>query len=376
MSKHPKTLKVALVHDFLWSMRGGEKCLEVFAEMFPNADIYMLFGDRKKMSESILSHRIFFSFLQRFPLIKKYYRYTYFLWPFAIENFDLMDYDLVISTSASVSKGVITGLDTVHVSYMFTPMRYAWDLSFEYFNSENFSLWKRLIIPIFLHYVRIWDVVSTQRIDFLIAISEFVAKRIKKYYRRVPDTIIYPPVYTDLTHISYKNEGYFYAVAPFEPNKGGRLMVECAMKYGFKLKLIGDGSMKRSLQKLAKNYQNIEFLGYIPEKEKFNLISKAKALLFCGVEEFGIVPPEAISSGVPVVAYRGGGVVETVKEGFSGVFFDKQDVKTMKKAIDKLDEYYLEGRFVKEKMRETMKKFSKERFVKEFEKITSLLLKR
>lgn len=356
------SLKVAIVHDFLLVQRGAENCIDIFCEMFPQADIYTIFGDKAKVSKIIASHKWHQSFLSKFPFVKKYYRYTYPLWPMAVESYDLRGYDLVISSSHVASKGVITSVNTLNICYLHTPMRYAWDQTFDYFNPKNFSLWKRIVIPIFLNYLRIWDVTSTNRIDKIVANSKFIAKRVKKYYRREADNYIYPPVDLKYADYSQKKEEYFTAISPFEPNKNARLIVETAIKYNLNVKLIGDGSMKKEMIKLAHGHDNIEFLGRISDEEKWKVVAKAKGLFFCGVEDFGIVPLEAMACGTPVIAFNEGGALETVVEGFTGVFFDKQDTQTLYNAIKKLDTIAFDAK----KMNEYTKKFSNERFKNEW----------
>ncbi|HRI05819.1 MAG TPA: glycosyltransferase [Candidatus Dojkabacteria bacterium] len=368
MSKEFKDLKVAIVHDWIYKVRGGEKCVETFCKIFPQADFYAMFGDMNTIAEApiIADRKVTFSILNKIPFIKKFYRYTYFLWPMVIENFDLRGYDLVISTSACISKGVITDVNTPHVCYMFTPMRYAWDQSRDYFNPKNFSWWKRMVIPFFLHFIRIWDVTSTARIDYLVPISNFVKKRIIKYYRRTPDPIIFPPVYVDRAKYDNPKQDYYFAIAPFEPNKGGRLMVETAMREGFNLKIMGEGSMKKELEKLSKDHKNIEYLGWLSEDQKWDYLSRAKGFLFCGVEDFGIVPLEAIASGTPVVAYKMGGALDYIREGENGTFFTEQSPDGLKEAIDRIEKFYSEGKFNVRSMNEFAKGFSQERFIEEF----------
>jgi glycosyltransferase involved in cell wall biosynthesis len=365
MMKNSKDLKVAIVHDWAYKMTGGEKCLEVFCELYPEADVYMMMGDSSKLSQTITRHKITYSFLQKIPFVSKFHRYTYFLWPTAIESFNFNKYDLVISSSACAAKGIVTGLDTLHVSYMHTPMRYAWDMTWYYFNPANFSWWKRLVIPFFLTYLRIWDIASSNRMDKLIANSNFVNRRIKKYYRRSADAIIFPPVYTSIFDYTKEREDYYLSVAPFEPNKRGDLVIEVAKRMGLKLKILGKGSKLKELQKRAEGYDNIEFLGFVSEDEKIQLLAKAKGLFFVGIEDFGIVPVEAIASGTPVIAFGKASGIDFVLEGQTGVFFYDQTVDAIMDAVERLDGLLKERKFDKKFMNNFAKKFSKERFVTE-----------
>lgn len=362
-----KKLKVAIFHDWAWAMRGGENCLDVFCEIFPQADLYMIFGDKTKLWPNIQKHKFTFSFLQKFPFIKKYYRYSYFLYPIATESFCFNDYDLVLSTSSGASKGAITPYNVPHISYMFTPTRYAWDQYWEYFRPEHFTLWKRLVIPFFLVFLRVWDQASAQRPDYIIAISEIVKKRIEKYYKRKVDRIIYPPVDMKKAVLSEEKDDYYTAIAPFEPNKGGDLMINVAIKEKLKLVLIGDGSLRKKYEKLAKGYENIIFAGRVNDEEKNKILSKARGFLFCGVEDFGITVLEANACGTPVIAYAKGGAIETVIEGETGTFFYKQDVESLADAIKRSDEYWKYGKYNVKVMIANAEKYSRDRFIKESE---------
>jgi glycosyltransferase involved in cell wall biosynthesis len=374
MKKEIKNLRVAIVHDWAYKMTGGEKVLEVICEMFPNADVYMMMGDETHLSDLIRKHKIQYSFLQKIPFVKKFYRYTYPLWPVAIESFNFNNYDLVVSSSACAAKGVITGLNTVHICYMHTPMRYAWDLTWYYFNPLNFSWWKRIVIPIFLTFLRSWDVASTSRIDKLIANSNFVNRRIQKYYRRSADKVIFPPVYMDLfTHLKEK-ENFYFCIAPYEPNKRGDLIVELGIKLGINIKIAGKGSKMKELQAMAKGHENIEFLGFISEEEKADLMARAKGLFFFGLEDFGIVPLEASASGTPVLAYGDGGALDSVIDGRTGMYFKEQSVSSIIEVFKKFEEAINNNVYDKEFMREHANKFSKERFVKEVGDLTQIAI--
>lgn len=328
-------LKVALVTDSLFRMAGGSKVLECFAELFPDADIYTLFTLPKKqmeknLSPSILSHKIYGSRLNKLPFVHKYYRYTLTNWPFTIEKFDFSDYDLVISSSWAVAHGVITPLDTVHVAYVHTPMRYIWDMCDLYFKNR----FPEPVYRIASHFLRIWDTSASSRADFMISNSKFVAKRIQKYWDRKVDAVIYPPINMYEGRLIEDREEYFVSGAPFEPNKGGEFLLECAKWIGFDLKVIGTGDLKKKLERKYKDCKNIEFLGWVSEEEKYEIFSKAKGYIMTGIEEFGIFPVEAMSCGTPVLTYGSGGVLETVKEGISGMFFYERTIEGFKEVLD------------------------------------------
>ena len=331
-------VKVALVTESLWKMAGSNRVLDVFAQIYPQADIFALFGQKKNLSTNLKERNIGFTFLNRIPFIKKIYRYTFFLWPIAIENIDLSNYDLIISVSSSVAHGVITPLGSKHVVYLNTPMRYAWDLTALYKDIVSFGLFKRVVRDFFLTVNRAWDVVAARRADVLIANSQFVSERVKKYWGREVDAVIYPPSERYLGEIVKEKENYFVAGAPFEPNKRGDFLLECARELGFNLKIIGGGSMKKKLKRRYRRYPNIEFLDWVEEEEKWKILSSAKGFLVTGIEDYGIFSCESISCGTPVLAYGGGGSVEIVKEGKNGLFFNKWEVCEFEEVMKRFNE--------------------------------------
>lgn len=361
--------RIAIVHDWAWAMRGGEAVLEVLCELFPKADLYMIFGDPKKLSPVIRERKICTTWLQKIPFIRKFYRYTYFLWPSAIEGFDFNGYDLVLTSSSCAAKGVITPYNVKQICYMHTPTRYAWDQSWEYFNPKNFSWWKRQVIPYFLNYLRIWDYTSSLRIDTLIVNSNTVWNRVEKYYKRKPDFSLNPPVDVDKFYSSDDREDYYLSVAPYEPNKGGRYLINAAIKYGFRLKLIGEGSMRKSLEKLAKKHKNIEFLGRVSNETKYELFSKARGFIMPGVEDFGITLLEALASGTPIVAYKKGGALDVVQDGVNGVLYSDQSEESLYGGIQNLEGLIEKKGVPRLEMRKYAGGFSRERFKAELMRI-------
>ncbi|MHC1716702.1 MAG: glycosyltransferase [Candidatus Dojkabacteria bacterium] len=328
-----KKYKVALVTESLWSMAGANRVLEVFAEMFPDADIYALFGDREKISYKLNSHRIYFSFLNKMPGISKIYRYTFNFWPLCIEKFDFSDYDLVISSSSSVAHGVITPLGCKHIAYIHSPMRYAWDLNHSYSKIVNFSIVKKAIVDISLNFMRVWDTSASRRPDKVIANSFFVKDRIMKYWDITSSFVIHPPVDMYKGKIKSKRSNYFVCGSPFEPNKGGVNILEYINEMGITVKLIGDGSLRKKLQRKYRKNKNIEFLGWISEEEKWKILSKAKGYIVPGVEDYGIFTCEALSCGTPVLAYGKGGSLEIVKDGKNGFFYIEDNMKEFKSSM-------------------------------------------
>lgn len=325
-------MKVALVHDWLTGRRGGEKVLEVFAELFPEAHIYTLFHFKGSQHYSIENRKIFVSFLQKFPFIRTHYRNYLPLFPMAIENFDLSDYDLIISLSHCVAKGAIPSPDAIHLCYCFTPMRYAWDLFHYYFGKGKISPFKRLIVTPIISYLRVWDVTSSSRVHSFATDSKYVAQRIKKYYGRDAH-VIYAPVDTDYFVPGDGRGDYFLIVSALVPYKKIDLAIEVFSKREEKLYIVGTGPEFKKLKK--KTSQNIKFLGSVSDGELLKLYQNSRAFLLPGIEDFGIAPLEAQACGIPVIAFGKGGALETVKNEKTGIFFYEQSVDSLNNAIDR-----------------------------------------
>ncbi len=328
-------MKVAIVHDWLTGMRGGEIVLEGFLHLFPDADLFTLLHIKNSCSEIIENRTIYTSFIQKLPFKKKYYRHYLPLFPTAIEQFNFWKYDLVISSSHSVAKGVIVPPDVPHISYIHSPMRYVWDMYPYYFKRDNFA--EKFIIPFFANYLRIWDSSSSHRVDQYISNSKFVAERIKKYYGREA-IVVHPPCIKQVNQIKEtRRESFYLIVSALVPYKKVDLAIEAFKKTDKKLIIIGNGPEFKKLKSIAQNRQNIELVPYASRSVIEEYYKNAKALIFPGIEDFGIVPVEAQSFGCPVIAYRKGGVLETVVENKTGVFFDFQTPVSLLKAIDKLE---------------------------------------
>jgi glycosyltransferase involved in cell wall biosynthesis len=300
-------------------MRGGEKCLEVFCELFPDADICTLIHVPGQVSPRIEQHRIITSFLQDLPGREKWYRYYLPLMPAAIETLDLSAYDLVLSSSHCVAKGVIPRPDALHVSYIHTPMRYVWDLWPQYFPPKGWV--SRYVLPVLLNRLRTWDTVSTNRVDHLVANSRFVAQRIAKYYRREA-VVIHPPVDTTWftpasvdcdgrVHANANTDSDFYLmVTALVPNKRVDLAIEAFNELRRPLKIIGSGPLEASLKRLAG--PTVEMLGWCSDEVLRQSYAACRAVVFPSQEDFGIVPLEANAAGRPVIALAQGGSLETV----------------------------------------------------------------
>ena len=331
-------MKVALIHDWLTGMRGGEKCLECFCELFPDADLYTLLHAKGRCSDIIEKMNIITSFIDRAPYKERCYRHMLPLFPVAIERFILKDYDLVLSSSHCVAKGIIPGPDALHVSYVHSPMRYVWDMYDDYFGKGRVNFIMDKIISFFATYLRTWDVVSSARVDHFIANSNHVARRIEKYYRRKA-SVIYPPVDIDRFRISDTTDDYYLIVSALVSYKKVNLAIEAFNQLGLPLKIVGTGPDEAMLKKMAG--PTIEFLGWAQDGTLSDLYSRCKAFVFPGEEDFGITPLEAMASGRPVIAYAKGGALETVRGlelgNPTGVFFKEQSRDALVAAIEQFE---------------------------------------
>ena len=323
-------MKIAIVHYYLVSVRGGERCFLTLAETFPEADLFAVVLDPASQPAWLSERGVKTSFLQKVPGSKKYFRQFFMFYPYAVEQFDLSGYDLVISSSAGFTHGVLTGPETCHICYCYNTFRYAWNWHYDFMASNNPIA--RLFLGPLLSWVRTWDVAAAQRVDYFSAISAVTQQRIKKYYRR-ESTIIHPPV--DMSKFNILDQAqpgdYFLAVSELVPYKKTDIVVEAFNQLGYPLLVVGDGPQRESLQKLAKS--NVRFLGRIPDAELNELYNGCRALVFMAKEDYGIVPLEAQAAGRPVIAYGAGGVLETVVANKTGIFFARQDVGALLEAI-------------------------------------------
>jgi glycosyltransferase involved in cell wall biosynthesis len=354
-------VKVAIIHYWLVNHRGGEKLLEVFCELYPQADIFTHVYNPKVFKDSVISqHRIYQSFISRLPLATRWYQNYLPLMPLALEQFDLSDYELIISIESGPAKGVIPAPGKPHICYCNSPMRYVWDMYHDYCNRHGW-LKRNLMIPL-LHYIRRWDQVSSMSVSHFVANSYFVASRIQSFYHRHAD-VIHPPI--DLNEFDPTGsppQDYYLLLGQLVSYKKADLAVRAFNENGRKLKIVGEGEQIVQLRKMAKS--NIEILGRRPFSEIKPLLANCKALIFPGVEDFGLVPLEAMASGRPVIAYRAGGALETVQENLSGIFFDDQTEQSLNLAMMRFEEN--ESLFSSERIRQHAEAFSKENFKKQF----------
>ena len=331
MHKFPsefQKLNVALCHDWLTGMRGGERVLDILCEAFPSAPISTLIHNPAAISDAINAHPLTTSWLQGVPGIMKRYRYFLPFFPGAIERMPIQDVDLLISTSHCVAKGLRTRPGARHLCYCFTPMRYAWTFYDEYFGANPL---KAFIAKPILGSLRRWDKQASDRVDRFVAISKHVEKRINDFYGREAD-VVYPPVDTESwTPGGARAGGFDLIVSALVPYKKIDLAVKAYTQLGFPLKIVGVGTELEALRTAASS--NIEFLGWQPDAKLLDLYRACRMLIFPGEEDFGIVPLEAQACGAPVVAYGRGGLLETVRDGHTGVFFKEQSADSLADAV-------------------------------------------
>ncbi len=319
-------MKVALVHDWLIHMRGGEKVLDALAELYPDATLYTLFVDRKKISPNLARLKIKTSFLQYFPGIKSYYRWLLPILPWAIRSVKVEGADLVISSSHCVAKGIRMPAAAYHVCYCHTPMRYLWGFQDVYFNRYLSPV--RFLINAVFFFLKKWDLGTNERVNLFVANSEYIKTRIKTVYGRDAQ-VVHPPLETDFFKPHGVSGKFYLAVSHFVPYKRMDLVIEAFNRLERQLVVIGSGPLAAQYQNLRKNEQ-ISFLGGVNDEELRKAYSGARALIFPAEEDFGIVPLEAQACGTPVIAFRRGGSLETVK---SGVFFDEQTPEAIREAV-------------------------------------------
>ena len=335
-----ENMRVAIVHHWFISLAGGERVVDTIASIYPTADVFTLFLDKRKLPSALQKHNITTSFLDKAPAARRAHRHFLPFYPLAVEMLDLSGYDLVISSDSGPMKGVITDPDATHICYCHSPMRYLWDGHSQYLRSMP-----PLMQPIFglaSHYVRNWDYSAAQRVDHFIANSRYVAARIHKYYRR-ESTVIHPPIDTSRSFLASKHEDYYLAVGRLVPYKRTDILIEACSKLGKKLVIVGDGPEMKRVKKRAG--RNVEFLGEVNELQLRDVYAHCRALLFAADEDFGMVPLEAQSYGRPVIAFGKGGSLETVigtynpsqtadkQRMITGVFFREQTAASLANAI-------------------------------------------
>lgn len=353
-------MKVALVHDYLSQDGGAERVLKALHEIYPQAPIFVLFHDENKISY-LDQGKIRTSFLNRLPFINQIFQWYLPLMPLATERHQLQGFDLVISSSSGFAKGVITSPDTLHIAYCHTPARFLWGDGNNYLSDLKNNRLIKIFLSVLTHRLRLWDQLSTDRVDHFIANSNTVRRRIQKYYRRGSE-VIFPPIEASRFQISSAVKNYYVAGGRLVPYKRLDLIIKVFNRLGWPLKIFGTGSEFPHLKKMAKS--NIEFYGKISEEEKIKLMSEAIAFIHPQKEDFGITPLEAMAAGRPVIAYNQGGATETVIPNETGVFFDKQTWESLLNTLLNFDH----TTFDSAKIRAHAQNFSTGRFKTEMEK--------
>lgn len=365
----PGLLRVALIHYWFVTRRGGERVVEALCQLFPQADIFTLVADYDSLSPVVREHKLTTSFLQKLPGSRRWYRHLLPLMPLALEQFDLRGYDLVISSESGPAKGILTSPSTCHICYCHTPMRYAWDFYHEYKNRSALGPLRRSSFALTAHYARLWDRATADRVDFFAANSNNVARRIRKYYRRDAE-VIYPPVQVSKAPLTGEIEDYYLVVGQLVAYKRVDLAIEACKRLGRKLRIVGSGEEYNRLRRLAGG--TVEFLGSLCDDEIHEQYAHCRALLFPGEEDFGMVPVEAQGYGRPVIAFGRGGACETVlgaqrghgdppPEIATGLFFSEQSTESLCDAIRQFER--MELHFSPQFIRSHAEQFNTEAFL-------------
>jgi len=352
-------MRVAIVHYWLVSMRGGEKVLETLCQLFPEADIFTHVYDPGIVSETIRKHKIITTFINSLPRARRYYKHYLPLMPLALEQIDLRGYDLVISSESGPAKGIIPPAGAVHICYCHSPMRYVWNMFHDY--REQAGWLRRLLMPPLCHYLRIWDATASMRVDRYIANSATVAARIEKYYRRDSE-VIHPPVNVELfeTVPAAEVEDYYLMAGELVAYKRPELAVEAFNALGRRLIVIGGGEMLAEVRALAG--PTVTVMGQQPFGVLRHHFARCRALIFPGEEDFGIIPVEVMASGRPVIAYGRGGVTESVVAGVSGLFFEEQTAAAIERAVHDFERMRFDSRAI----RAQAEKFTANLFISAF----------
>lgn len=332
-------MKIAFVCDWLTGMRGGEKCLKALCELYPEADIFTLVYYPEKFDGEFESHRVTTSFIQKLPCNDRTFRRYLPLFPKAIESFDFSGYDFVVSFSHCVAKSIIVPDHVPHICYCHTPVRYVWDFRNQYLDGLN--VFRRRFVSLFLDRLQKWDINTTKRVDHFLANSRNVQQKIRRYYGR-DSQVIYPPVDVKRFSVSIRNKNYYLVLSALVPYKRIDIAVQAFTQNGRRLIVAGSGPEYKYLKEMAGS--NIKFIINLDDRTAEQLYMDCRALIFPGEEDFGIVPLEAQACGKPIIAYGKGGALETVivpdpsdNKAATGIFFDKQDAKSLQNAIEKFE---------------------------------------
>ena len=358
-------MKVAIVHDWLVNYGGAETWVEYMLRLYPDADIFTLVYDKKKMGSRFSGRTVYTSSIQKIPFATKIYTKLLKFMPKAFESFDFSGYDLVLCSSSCCAKGVITPPSVPHIAYIHSPMRYAWDLFFDYRKRSGFLT--RFFMDRWIPALRQWDYISSQRIDAVVANSHYIARRIKKFWN-IDARVIYCPVNTErfFPDDTVQPEDFYVAFSRLVAYKRVDLAISACKKLGRKLVVIGSGSEMDHLKKLAGTDKNISFTGRASDETVRSYLQRCRALIFCAEEDLGLTPLEAQACGRPVGAFKKGGSLETVIDGKTGVLFEQQETDSVAEAILRLESLEQQGAFEKNSIVRHAQSFSIETALSQF----------
>ena len=349
-------------------MRGGEKVLENICRAYPDADIFTHVYNKKNISKTINSHTIKTTFINKLPFSKHLYKYYLSLMPYALKILDLREYDLIISSESGPSKGFLKNKNSFHICYCHSPMRYLYDMKSEYLNKYNFFFKK--IINLFFNYLQKWDFKTSQNIDLIIANSKFVSNRVKEYWAK-DSVIINPTINLNEFSISKSKKSYYIVLSEIVSYKRIDIAIEAFNTNKKELYVIGSGSLLNKFKRISN--KNIRFLDNVNDIQKTSYLSNAQALIFPGIEDFGITPLESLASGTPVIAFRDGGVLDYLKENENAIFFNKQTSDSLNRALVKFEEN--KDKFSPDSLRKTILGFSDQIFIEKFKEIININFK-
>ena len=363
-------IKKAVVHDWFAGYAGSERVVESITNIFPDVPVHVLFNLLTEKEQNIVTKnsKVITSFIQKLPGIKNNHRKYLPLFPYAVEQFDLSNYDLILTSSHAVAKGVLTNSNQLHICYCHTPIRYAWDLTHQYLKESNlnrglFGLFAKII----LHYIRIWDASNVNRVDYFMANSNYIKKRIKKVYGKDSE-VIYPPVDTEKFKCETQKDNYYLTASRLVPYKRIDLIAQAFTNMpDKKLIIVGDGPEEKKIK--THSGKNIEFVGYQHVEALVKYMQKAKAFIFAADEDFGIMVVEALSCGTPVIAFNKGGVMETIKNGESGVLFNEQSVDSIIDAVKTFEKK--ENNFDSISLSNYAKQFDRKMFEEKYNKFVT-----
>jgi len=363
-----ESMKVALVHEYLTRLGGAERVLKYLSNIYPQADMFTLLYNQSKVSNVFPDNKIKASFVNTFPKwLKSRVKFLAPIFPSAIESFDLSKYDLVISSSNSFAKGVITKPKAIHISYCHAPATFLWNSFHSYRRQQRKGGFGNSMILLLTHYLRQWDRQAADRVDYFIANSRLTQTRIKKYYRK-DSIVIYPPVDVDRLKATKHHENYFLIVSQLTQYKNIDIVIEAFNKLGLPLVIIGDGPERKRLQRLAG--PNIEIKGFLDDETTVKYYQNCRAFIFAGSDDFGIAPVEAMAAGKPVLALRDGGALETIIEGKTGEFFDAPIIELLADGVRRITENTYDYKFI----RKHSEQFSTNIFINNIEKYINKII--